>query len=153
LIIFSALMLLVGWQEGHPACKKLNGGILAWLSVSDIVISQVCVCVSGQGVDRPRPTQRPLSATYGACRSRCDASWHKPVCCTAPARRPRTSTNRIAQGTHVSYSRSVSHLVCSLHLLQSKQMNYIKTLSTADCLRPWKCKAKDPWSSKTGQRH
>jgi len=21
---FSALMLLVGWQEGHPACKKLE---------------------------------------------------------------------------------------------------------------------------------
>ena len=30
---FSALTLLVGWQEGHPACKKLNGGVLAWLSV------------------------------------------------------------------------------------------------------------------------
>jgi len=29
---FSALMLLVGWQEGHPACKKLSGGMLAWLS-------------------------------------------------------------------------------------------------------------------------
>jgi len=27
---FSALMLLVGWQEGHPACKKLSGGVLAW---------------------------------------------------------------------------------------------------------------------------
>ena len=27
-------MLLVGWQEGHPACKKtLRGGVLAWLSV------------------------------------------------------------------------------------------------------------------------
>ena len=25
--------LLVGWQEGHPACKKLSGGVLAWLSV------------------------------------------------------------------------------------------------------------------------
>jgi len=25
-------MLLVGWQEGHPACKKLSGGVLAWLS-------------------------------------------------------------------------------------------------------------------------
>ena len=25
---FSALMLLVGWQEGHPACKKLSGGVL-----------------------------------------------------------------------------------------------------------------------------
>ena len=22
LVIFSALMLLVGWQEGHPACKN-----------------------------------------------------------------------------------------------------------------------------------
>jgi len=22
LIVFSALTLLVGWQEGHPACKK-----------------------------------------------------------------------------------------------------------------------------------
>ena len=22
----------VGWQEGHPACKKLSGGVLAWLS-------------------------------------------------------------------------------------------------------------------------
>jgi len=30
---FSALMLLVGRQEGHPACKKLSGGVLAWLSV------------------------------------------------------------------------------------------------------------------------
>jgi len=26
---FSALMLLVGQQEGHPACKKLSGGVLA----------------------------------------------------------------------------------------------------------------------------
>ena len=30
---FSALTLLVGLQEGHPACKKQSGGILAWLSV------------------------------------------------------------------------------------------------------------------------
>ena len=29
----SALTLLVGRQEGHPACKKLSGGVLAWLSV------------------------------------------------------------------------------------------------------------------------
>ena len=25
--------ILVGWQEGHPACKKLSGGVLAWLSL------------------------------------------------------------------------------------------------------------------------
>ena len=30
---FSALTLWVGRQEGHPACKKLSGGVLAWLSV------------------------------------------------------------------------------------------------------------------------
>jgi len=27
------LTLLVGRQEGHPACKKLSGEVLAWLSV------------------------------------------------------------------------------------------------------------------------
>jgi len=25
---FSALTLLVGWQEGHPACKKQSGGVM-----------------------------------------------------------------------------------------------------------------------------
>ena len=28
MLAFSALTLLVGRQEGHPACKKLNGGVL-----------------------------------------------------------------------------------------------------------------------------
>jgi len=29
ILAFSALTLLVGRQEGHPACKKLSGGVLA----------------------------------------------------------------------------------------------------------------------------
>ena len=29
LVAFSALTLLVGQQEGHPACRKLSGGVLA----------------------------------------------------------------------------------------------------------------------------
>ena len=37
----SALTLLVGRQEGHPACKKLSGGVLAWLSVWSEV--QACI--------------------------------------------------------------------------------------------------------------
>ena len=32
-LAFSALTLLVGRQEGHPACKKLSSEVLAWLSV------------------------------------------------------------------------------------------------------------------------
>ena len=41
LVAFSALTLLVGRQEGHPACKKLSGGLLAWLSVWSEV--QTCI--------------------------------------------------------------------------------------------------------------
>jgi len=32
-VAFSALTLLVGWQDGHPACKKLSSEVLAWLSL------------------------------------------------------------------------------------------------------------------------
>jgi len=39
---FSALTLLDGWQEGHPACKKLSGEVLAWLSVWSE--GQTCIC-------------------------------------------------------------------------------------------------------------
>ena len=41
MVAFSALTLLVGWQEGHPACKKLSGGVLVWLSVWSEV--QTCI--------------------------------------------------------------------------------------------------------------
>jgi len=41
MVHFSALTLLVGRQEGHPACKKLSGGVLAWFFVwSDV---QICI--------------------------------------------------------------------------------------------------------------
>ena len=42
---FSAVTLLVGQQEGHRACKKLSGGVLAWLSVW----SKVHTCTFVQG--------------------------------------------------------------------------------------------------------
>ena len=42
---FSALMVLAGWQEGHLVCKKLSGGVLAWLSVWSKV--QTCIWPSG----------------------------------------------------------------------------------------------------------
>jgi len=40
-VAFSALTLLVGRQEGHPVCKKMSGGVLAWLSV----LSEVQTCL------------------------------------------------------------------------------------------------------------
>ena len=46
---FSALTLLVGRQEGHPACKKLSGGVLAWLSVW----SEVQTCIMSQLMPLP----------------------------------------------------------------------------------------------------
>ena len=44
---FIALTLLVGWHEGHLACKKLSGGMLAWLCVWAEV--QICICPNCQG--------------------------------------------------------------------------------------------------------
>jgi len=44
-LAFSALTLLVGRQEGHPACKKLSGGVLASLSIWSEV--QTCIWPSG----------------------------------------------------------------------------------------------------------
>ena len=38
---FSALTLLVGRQEGHLACKKLSGRVLAWISAWSEV--QTCI--------------------------------------------------------------------------------------------------------------
>jgi len=47
LVAFSALMLLVGRQEGHPACKKnLSGEVLAWLSVWSEV-HMICIWSNG----------------------------------------------------------------------------------------------------------
>jgi len=47
---FSALTLLVAWQEGHPACKKLSGWVLVWLSASSEVQTYIwpssCHCHS-----------------------------------------------------------------------------------------------------------
>jgi len=43
-------MLLVGWQQGYPACKKLSGWVLPWLSVwgevQTCILSRWCYCHS-----------------------------------------------------------------------------------------------------------
>ena len=51
LIAFSPLMLLVGRQEGHPACKKLSADVVIYLELTRVVSDKgplngcVCVCV------------------------------------------------------------------------------------------------------------
>jgi len=42
-VYVTALTLLDGQQEGHSACRKLSGGVLAWLSVS--VSGVRCSCI------------------------------------------------------------------------------------------------------------
>jgi len=41
---FCTLTLLVGQQEGHMACIKLSGWVLAWLSVWSEI--QICILPS-----------------------------------------------------------------------------------------------------------
>ena len=44
---YSALTLLVGRQEVHPACKKQSGEVLAWLSVwSEVPLPLTVSCFS-----------------------------------------------------------------------------------------------------------
>jgi len=38
---FSALTLLVGRQEGHPACKKLSGGVICLERGADLHMAQL----------------------------------------------------------------------------------------------------------------
>ena len=47
-MIYTALTLLVGRQEGHPACKKLSGGVLVWSSVWSEM--QTCIWPSCQSL-------------------------------------------------------------------------------------------------------
>ena len=55
-VAFSALMLLVGQQEGHLACKKLNG------------VAGVVICL-GQGADLHTAQLMPLPLTI-SCSSK-----------------------------------------------------------------------------------
>jgi len=56
--VFSALTLLVGQQKGHRACKKLSGGMIAWLCL-------------GQGADLHMAQLMPLPLTIsGSIKSR-----------------------------------------------------------------------------------
>jgi len=57
---FSALTLLVGWQDGIWPVKKLNGGMLAWLSVwSEVDINMA------QLMPLPRGCHGPLQIEKG----------------------------------------------------------------------------------------
>jgi len=41
IVAFSALMLLVGRQEGHPACQKLSGMVICLERVADLHTAQL----------------------------------------------------------------------------------------------------------------
>jgi len=56
----TALTLLVGRQEGHPACKKLSGGALAWLSLC----SKVQICISPSLYHCHSPYLAPVNADW-----------------------------------------------------------------------------------------
>ena len=62
---FSALMLFVLRQEGQPACKKLSGGVLAWLSV--ITTKFTLVLPFWYWLTRVVPEKGPLNVCVCAC--------------------------------------------------------------------------------------
>ena len=101
---FSALTLLVGRQEGHPACKKLSGGVLAWLSVWSEV--QACIWPSGfhchslslapvksrlvlpfwYRLTRVVPDKKPLNGCVYVCVCVWSGNWFACVLCSSSCR-------------------------------------------------------------------
>ena len=61
-------MLFVGRQEGHSACKKLSGGVLAWLSVAIYVVIYVIYGLD-RGADLHMAQLMPLPLTI-SCSSK-----------------------------------------------------------------------------------
>jgi len=70
---FSALTLLVGQQEGHPACKKQSGGVLAWLSVWSEV--QICIWPTVSYSSKIRIGFTFLVTTYPGCPGKEAIKW------------------------------------------------------------------------------
>ena len=66
---FSALTLLVGRQEGHPACKKLSGGVLSWL----------VICLE-RGADLYMAQLIPLPLTV-SCFSKIQIGFYRAMLC------------------------------------------------------------------------
>ena len=70
---FSALMLLVGRQEGHPACKKLSGGVLVLpfcYRLTWVVPNKTeCLCYSFS--DTPSLFHSRLKPSFSANPSHC----------------------------------------------------------------------------------
>jgi len=78
---FGALMLLVGWQEWHLACKKLSGEVLAWL-YADLHMAQlmplpltVC-CFSKIQIGFAIPGQRAVKHERACVRARARVCVH-----------------------------------------------------------------------------
>jgi len=70
-LAFSALMLLVGRQKGHPACKKLSGGVLP-LTVSCFSKIQI-----GFTFLVPAHLGNPEKGPLNGCVCVCDFAWNK----------------------------------------------------------------------------
>jgi len=67
-------MLLVGRQEGHRACKKLSGGILAWLSVwSEVQV----ICIFAYGPADATATPSSLAPVKSRMGHLSDAGLHR----------------------------------------------------------------------------
>jgi len=142
----SALILLVGCQEDHPACKKMSDEVLVWLSVrSEVQIVHIML----QLMPLPVPSQYPiischlnpdwffLSGTilprlsWKRGRERCSCSklvskWSCTSCCT---RRP--STELLMAVCQVDILRGHLKSVYKLLYPASKRMNWL-SLTVSD---------------------
>jgi len=88
-VAFSALTLLIGQQEGHPACKELIGGVLVPLPFtvfSKILIAFIFLVPANPGSPRQRAVKRLCVWGGGYSRKRKAKQWScvSSVCLSVP---------------------------------------------------------------------
>ena len=130
-VAFGALMLLVGWQEGHPACKKTE-----WWGAG------VVICLQ-QGADLHMAQLMPLPVTV-SCFSKMQTGlpfttcWHKAIKCDVWSHWRITSLNSwvwnelIKWAVHVTATQQTH----SLWNIQATALNTQLQVNTGPVLFP-----------------
>ena len=138
---FSALTLWVGWQEGHPACKKLSGGLLAWLSVWSEVQTCIwprwCHCHSLSLASVKNPDWFYLSATgsVGLTRGSPGQRAIKQVCvCKHELNDSTAYSNTTTRPFSVNdHNRDASVAVTAFQSVDNTAINHTSTFRSDPC--------------------
>ena len=105
LYAFSALTLLVGWQEGHPACKKTRV-VGCWRGYPS------SCCVLPSTICEPSTTRYYSSSSRRRCRYRCSCRCRSRCCCCCCLLSLLLLCLQCVEASHAASDAASVHLTC-----------------------------------------